>query len=112
MIYAGKLDKRITFLKPTKSIVNGKNTVVYEDYKKVWANVKQITLRESIQSNVELSTETYTVLCRYVEGIGADWCIEYKSLRYRIVSINTLISDGSMIIGIELDNSIVQEVKS
>lgn len=112
MIYAGKLDKRITFLKPTKSIVNGKNTVVYEEYKKVWANIKQITLRESIQSNVELSTETYTVLCRYVEGIGADWCIEYKSLRYRIVSINTLISEGSMIIGIELDNSIVQEVKS
>ena len=112
MIYAGKLDKRITFLKPTKSIVNGKNTVVYEDYKKVWANVKQITLRESIQSNVELSTETYTILCRYIEGIGADWCIEYKSLRYRIVSINTLTSEGSMIIGIELDNSIVQEVKS
>lgn len=112
MIYAGKLDKRIKLLKPTKTIVSGKNTVTYEDFKTIWANVKQITLRESIQSNVELSTETYTVLCRYVEGIGADWCIEYKSLRYRIVSINTLISEGSMIIGIELDNSIVQEVKS
>lgn len=112
MIYAGKLNKRIKLLKPTKTIVNGKNTVTYEDFKTIWANVRQITLRESLQSNVELTTETYTVLCRYVEGIGADWCIEYKSLRYRIVSINTSISEGSMIIGIELDNSIKQVVTS
>lgn len=112
MINAGKLNKRIKLLKPNKSIVSGKNTVTYEDFKTIWANVKQITLRESIQSNVEISTETYTVLCRYVEGVGSDWCVSYRGFRYRIVSINTSISEGSMIIGIELDNSIKQVVTS
>lgn len=112
-IEAGKLDKRITLMKPTKTLASGSHQITYEDFAVVWANVRQLTLRETISSNVELQTETYTILMRYRAGIGSDWCVRLPNgKRYRIISINSDTMTGAMIIGVELDNSIVQKVTS
>ena len=112
-IDAGRLDQRITLLEPTKTLNTGSHTLSYKDNATVWANVKQLTLRETISSNVELQTETYTILLRYRSGITQDWCVRLPNQkRYRIISINTDKTAGAMILGIELDNSIVQKVTS
>ena len=85
----------------------------YTDDVTVWANLKQVSLREIMRSNVEMQTETYTVLMRYRPGITQEWCLRLPNQkRYKIISINTDPASGAMIIGAELDNSIVQKVES
>ena len=66
-----------------------------------------------MNSSVEMPTETYTILMRYRPGITQDWCVELPNkCRYRVVSINTDTSAGMMILGVELDNTIIQTVES
>ena len=112
-ISAGKLTARVTLLRPTTSISTGSHVTAYTDDVTVWANLKQVSLREIMRSNVEMQTETYTVLMRYRPGLTQEWCLRLPNQkRYRIISINTDLESGAMILGAELDNSIVQKVES
>lgn len=113
-VNAGKLNYQVTLLKPVKTLNGqGAHSITYTSAGTVWANLKQISLREAMTSSVELQTETYTVLMRYRSGIGQDWCVELPNkLRYKIVSINTDKLSGMMILGVELDNTIIQRVES
>lgn len=113
-VSAGRLSYQVTLMKPVKTLSSqGAHSITYTSAGTVWANLKQISLREAMSSNVELQTETYTVLMRYRAGIGQDWCVELPNkLRYKIVSINTDKLSGMMILGVELDNTIIQRVES
>lgn len=113
-VSAGRLNYQVTLMKPVKTLSSqGAHSITYTSAGTVWANLKQISLREAMSSNVELQTETYTVLMRYRAGIGQDWCVELPNkLRYKIVSINTDKLSGMMILGVELDNTIIQRVES
>lgn len=112
-IPAGKLTARVTLLRPVSTITTGSHVKTYTDDVTVWANLKQVSLREIMRSQVEMQTETYTVLMRYRPGITQEWCLRLPNQkRYRIISINTDPESGAMIIGAELDNSIVQKVES
>lgn len=113
-VNAGKLNYQVTLMKPVKTLSSqGAHSITYTSAGTVWANLKQISLREAMTSNVELQTETYTVLMRYRSGVGQDWCVELPNkLRYKIVSINTDKLSGMMILGVELDNTIIQRVES
>lgn len=110
---AGRLDTRIALLRPVTTINEfGAHITEFETVAETWANVRQITFRESMKSQVELQTETYTVMIRYRTGITPAWCINLRGKRYRILSINADRSAGQIILGIELDNSIIQETKT
>ena len=112
-IPAGKLTARVTLLRPASTITTGSHVKTYTDDVTVWANLKQVSLREIMRSQVEMQTETYTVLMRYRPGITQEWCLRLPNQkRYRIISINTDPKSGAMIIGAELDNSISQTVTS
>lgn len=106
---AGKLDTRVTLLRPSRAVVSGQNRTTYTDYKTVWANARQITFRESMAAQVQLQNETYTLMMRYVAGITPDWAVRMKGIRYRVLTVNADKTAGSIILGIELDNSITQE---
>lgn len=110
---AGRLDKQIKLYEPTRTVSAGMHTVSYELKYTVWANIKQLTLRELMRTNVELQSETYTVYMRYKQGITNKWRVEFPNgNKYRIITINTDPATGTMILGVELDNSITQEVTS
>lgn len=113
-VSAGKLRDQIKLLKPSKTLnTSGSHVVTYTTVGTVWCNLKQVTLREIMNSSVEMPTETYTILMRYRPGITQDWCVELPNgCRYRVVSINTDTSAGMMILGVELDNTIIQTVES
>lgn len=111
-IAAGKLDTRITLLRPSRSVISGQNRTTYTDYKTVWANVRQITFRESMAAQVQLQNETYTIIIRYTPGITPDWAVRMKGLRYRVLTVNADKAAGILTLGIELDNSITQEPSS
>ena len=107
---AGALDKRVRLQRPVKKLnTTGAHVTTFEDAGGAWANVRQITLRESLRSQVELQQETYTVMIRYRAGISTDWALTWDGKRYRILSIECDRSTGYIIIGCELDNSIIQE---
>ena len=109
-IRAGDLNTRVTLLRPASEITGtGAHSTTYTEAGKRWANVRQITLRESLRSQVELQQETYTVMIRYRSGISPAWALSWDDKRYRILSIECDRSTGYIIIGCELDNSIVQE---
>lgn len=108
---AGKLDKKIKLWEPSKSIDMGTHVTNYTLKYTVWANVRQLSLREIIRNDVELQTETYTIYMRYKSGITNAWRVELPNGNYyRILSINTDKTTGTMILGVELDNSVKQEV--
>lgn len=110
-IGAGRLDTRIGLLAPVITVSSsGAHVTAYSEAAKVWANVKQVTLRESMRANVELQSETYTILIRYRAGITPAWAVSLNGRRYRIISINASRDLGQIILGVELDNSITQEV--
>ena len=50
LVNAGKLDKRITLLKPTEDYSTGNTVRTYTEAGKVWANVKQLTLKDIVTS--------------------------------------------------------------
>ena len=109
-IRAGDLNTRVTLLRPTSAITEaGAHSTTYADAGKRWANVRQITLREQMRSQVEFQQDTYTVLMRYLAGIKPGWCLSWGGLRYRVISIEHDRATGYMILGAELDNSIIQE---
>lgn len=100
----------MTLLRPTSAITGaGAHNTTYADAGKRWANVRQITLREQLRSQVELQQDTYTVLMRYLAGLKPGWCLSWGGLRYRVISIEHDRATGYMILGAELDNSIIQE---
>lgn len=100
----------MTLLRPTSAITGaGAHNTTYADAGKRWANVRQITLREQMRSQVELQQDTYTVLMRYLAGLKPGWCLSWGGLRYRVISIEHDRATGYMILGAELDNSIIQE---
>lgn len=110
---AGRLDKQIKLYEPTRTVTAGVHKISYELKYTIWANIKQITLREMMQTNVELQNETYTLYMRYKTGITNKWRVELPNgNKYRIITINTDKATGTMILGVELDNSITQEVGS
>lgn len=111
IIGAGRLDKQIKLYEPTTAVTGGVHTTEYKLKYTVWANLKQVTLREIIKSNVELQSETYTAYIRYKAGITNRWRVELPNGKYyRINTINVDSVAGSIILGIELDNSITQEI--
>lgn len=113
ILSAGKLDKKIKFYEPTEHKTIGTHTPTYEFKFSVWANIRQLTLRELMKTDVELQSETYTCVMRYKSGITNAWRVQLPNGNYyRILTINTDVSSGSMTIGVELDNSIVQETSS
>jgi SPP1 family predicted phage head-tail adaptor len=110
---AGKLDTRIALLRPITTVdAAGAHITEFETVAETWANVRQITFRESMKLQVELQTETYTIMIRYRTGITPAWCVNLRGKRYRILTINADRSAGQIILGVELDNSITQEVET
>lgn len=109
-IRAGDLNTRVTLLRPASEITGtGAHNTTYTEAGKRWANVRQITLREQMRSQIELQQDTYTVLMRYQKGLKPGWCLSWGGLRYRVISIEHDSATGYMILGAELDNSIIQE---
>ena len=110
---AGKLDTRITLLRPITTVdAAGAHITEFETVAETWANVRPITFREIMKSQIELQTDTYTILIRYRAGITPAWCVNLRGKRYRILTINADRSAGQIILGVELDNSITQEVET
>lgn len=109
-IRAGQLDKRVELLSPTSEITGaGSHSTTYKSEGYRWANVRQITLREQLRMQVELEQDTYTVLMRYLAGVKPGWCLSWGGNRYRVISAEADKTTGYMILGAELDNSIIQE---
>ncbi len=109
---AGKLDTRIMLHRPVKTVTGGAHSVAYTEYKAVWANARQVTFRESMMAQVQLQNETYTLAMRYIAGITPDWAVRMRGIRYRVMTVEADKSAGSLILGIELDNTITQEPTS
>ena len=110
---AGRLDTRIALLRPVTTIdETGAHITEFETVAETWANVRPITFREIMKSQIELQTDTYTILIRYRAGITPAWCVNLRGKRYRILTINADRSAGQIILGVELDNSIIQETET
>ena len=54
IIGAGRLDKQIKLYEPTTEVTGGVHTTEYKLKYTVWANLKQVTLREIINIKQEL----------------------------------------------------------
>ena len=114
-IYAGQLNRKIELLRPSAEIDGaGSHIKTFTSAGYRWANIRQITLREQLRMQVELEQDTYTVLMRYLAGVKPGWCkpgwcLSWGGNRYRVISAEADKATGYMILGAELDNSIIQE---
>lgn len=109
-IYAGQLNRKIELLRPSAEIDGaGSHIKTFTSVGYRWANIRQITLREQLRMQVELEQDTYTVLMRYLAGVKPGWCLSWGGNRYRVISAEADKATGYMILGAELDNSIIQE---
>lgn len=112
MLSANTLTERVKLYSAVKTKVNGDITETYTLIKTVWANVRGVTFKQQLQSNVEVMNNTFTVLCRYIKDLSIDTKVEYKGIKYDIIKIDTDVANGSMILAIQLNQDTRQEVKS
>ena len=110
MIESGKLRSRI-------KIFDHNNDEVCE----VWADVRPITTREQLRSQVDIMTDVltreqlrsqvdimtdvFTVQIRYRSGLNSTMRVQYKDIMYDIVGITDSYVDDSIIITMEMDKS-------
>lgn len=87
-----KMRHRITFLKPTGSVLNdmGETVPEYEDYKTVWACVEPKTGREYDEAQKLRAETTYNIMTRYFEGITAEMRIRHNKKIFEIISVLNL----------------------
>ena len=88
MIESGKLRSRI-------KIFDHNNDEVCE----VWADVRPITTREQLRSQVDIMTDVYR------SGLNSTMRVQYKDIMYDIVGITDSYADDSIIITMEMDKS-------
>ena len=94
MIDSGKLRSRI-------EIVDHDLNSVCE----VWADVRPITTREMLRSQVEITTDTYTIQIRFRSGLNTTMKVRYKSIIYDIIGITDSYADDSIILTVEMSNT-------
>ena len=87
MIESGKLRSRI-------KIFDHNNDEVCE----VWADVRPITTREQLRSQVDIMTDVRS-------GLNSTMRVQYKDIMYDIVGITDSYADDSIIITMEMDKS-------
>lgn len=93
MIDSGKLRSRI-------EIVDHELNSVCE----VWADVRPITTREMLRSQVEITTDTYTIQIRFRHGLNSTMKVRYKSIIYDIIGITDSYADDSIVLTVEMSN--------
>ena len=94
MIESGKLRSRIKIFDH-----NG------DEVCEVWADVRPITTREQLRSQVDIMTDVFTVQIRYRIGLNSTMLVQYKDIMYDIVGITDSYTDDSIIITMEMDKS-------
>ena len=84
-----KMRHRITFLKPTGTIINGFGETVpeYENYKTVWAYVAPKTGREYDEAQKLRGETTYNIVTRYFKDITAEMRIKFRGRDLYILSV-------------------------
>lgn len=103
-----KMRHRITFLKPTGSILNdfGETVPDYQEYRTVWAYVAPKTGREYDEAQKIRSETTYNIITRYHDGITANMKIQYKQQIFNIISVLNVgeRNEELQIVATETDN--------
>lgn len=80
---AGKLDRRITLLKPTTAQDSyGAMTEAFASDGTVWANVKQVDGGESFQDDQHTAKKTLVFTIRYRSGITPSWRVQFDGEIY------------------------------
>ena len=93
MIEAGRLNKQIT-------IYESDGTTVVAT---VWANVRPVTSREQMRSNMEIVSDMFTVLIRYRPGLNTSQKVLYRGYCYNINSMTVDPQEQSIILTLTLD---------
>lgn len=84
-----KMRHRITFLKPSGSVLNdlGEAVPEYTDYMTVWAEVSPKTGREYDEAQKLRAETTYNITTRYFDGITAEMRIRHNGKIFEIISV-------------------------
>ena len=91
-IDAGRLTKRITILNADKTSVAT-----------VWAEVKAVTAREMMRSQIEIVNDLLTVMIRYRSGISTANKSLYNGYYYDIEQMTVDPREESIVLTITLD---------
>lgn len=89
-LYAGKMNKRITFLQYAESDPDYMRQTQMEwvEYKTVWAQFRPIRGREADEAAQKFREErTYKAVTRYYPGIDATFRISYQGRLFAICSV-------------------------
>jgi len=69
---------------------NGYETEIWQEYKKVWASVSNLSGREYYEAAAVKAEETVKFTIRYMKGIDSAMRILFKDKRHNIVSIDNI----------------------
>lgn len=86
-INAGKLNKKITFLKKVQVQDDFGDHPVEEKFLSRWANVKPLRGGEFYEAQKLRLELTWKITCRYFEGLTPDMVISHKGKKFEISSI-------------------------
>lgn len=86
MVDIGKLNKRVTFLRP----VGGKDEMLqdkltYEEYKTLWATVKPYKSNDSSLNGKKSPEASHKIYVRYREDITSDMRMRYNKINLKMV---------------------------
>lgn len=87
----GKLNRRITFVKPGEDVDEmGQDCQCWEEYKTVWATVKALRGGEYYEAQKIRPELTYKIITRYHSGITPDMKIRFGGRLFEILSCNNV----------------------
>ena len=87
LISASNLKTKIQIYKRIVSSVKGVSSVSYEYYKTKMSEWRQVTSRELMRSNIEITLDLYTVRIRLDKTISTSDQVHYKNRVYNITSV-------------------------
>ncbi|MBS4932232.1 MAG: phage head closure protein [Clostridiales bacterium] len=95
----GKLNKRITFLKPTTGHDEMGQEIegAWQPFKTVWANIKPLRGREYWDAKKKSAKQNYKIITRYHDGVTNDMRIKYKEKIFNIESAADVEEEGTML---------------
>lgn len=90
MFNAGKLNKRISFIRKTDGTAKdtaGDTIIGTDTFATVWARVDYVKGREYFEAKKFQSELTYRITVRYMQGITPDMVISYNNRTFKIEDI-------------------------
>lgn len=97
----GNLTERITIFTPAQDC---KLTSLddFEEFKTVWASVREVTTREQMRSHIEIQSGQITVQIRYLSGLSDDSLIRWRNRYYSITNLSADRRKGEILLGCSL----------